>query len=152
MEDREFFDLLYAQFAKTTGAEKRFWMPEECPDFHVSHFFPDPEDPLKMWAVYAVEVDEEGNQDKAMVGVFRSEEDADFITAVHGCLPDLIRSLHTAHDEADRLDERADDREREMADLALENLGLREEIVRLERLLDAGGPPVEDWHGKATGQ
>jgi hypothetical protein len=115
---REFLDILHQHWARTSGAEKCFWMPEE------GAVVADVE-----WDLYAVDE----NQEKKHLGLFWNEADADFITAVHGALPDLIRRLHIAIDEADRLDEEKDGVMREYADLALENQGLRSQIVELER-------------------
>jgi hypothetical protein len=121
MQDREFFDLLYQQFCKTTGAEKRFWMPEETAELHDGY------------TIYAVEVDAEGNQKKETVATHLTEADADFIAGVHGCIADLIRSLHSAHDEADRLDEEKDGLIVTLANREIEINDLHGEIDRLSR-------------------
>lgn len=86
MDDRDFFDTLYQGWSKTTGAAECFWMPEE-----------DREGALN---VYAVDKD----QNKFIVATDLDEPDAAFITALHGCFADLVRRLHAALDEADRLD------------------------------------------------
>lgn len=120
MEDGEFFDLLYSQWAKTTGAEDKYWMSEaddEEPDF---------------FNVYAVDHE----QNKTPVAVGMSEADADFVSGVHGCLADLIRRLHTAIDEADRLDYRVDEQEGRIAELEMDASDYREIIADLGEQLD----------------
>jgi hypothetical protein len=116
MEDREFFDELLVHHARTTGAEDRFWMPEEY------------EDRSGRFYIYAVSVDTEGNQDRKLVASSVSDKDSDFITAVHGCLPDLVRRLHMALDEADRLDLRVDEQEKRIFDLEVEVDALKTEL------------------------
>lgn len=105
MEDRDFFDMLYQGWAKTYGAEDMFWMPEEV----------DAGD-MPVWEVYAVD----RHQEKHFVASFLSEADAAFVTAVHGCFGDLTRRLHSAIDEAERLDEQRDEQEFRIAELAIE--------------------------------
>lgn len=92
MEDRDFFDLLYQQWSKTTGSDDRYWMPVEY------------EDGSGRWNIYAVGQDET----RKLVASSVSDRDSDFISALHGCVPDLIRRLGSALDEADRLDEELD--------------------------------------------
>ncbi len=87
MEDREFFDHLHQLFARTTGAEDRYWRPLE--DEH---------------RIVAV-----GEDSTEWVAAGVSVADMDWICAVHGCFPDLVRRLHAALDEADRLDRERDD-------------------------------------------
>ncbi|AEK07406.1 hypothetical protein ROCKSTAR_41 [Mycobacterium phage Rockstar] len=119
MEDRDFFDLLHQQWAKTTGAENMYWASEEY------------KDGTGRWKVYAVKVDEEGNETKKLIASeLQNEADADFIAAVHGCLPDLTRRLHMALDEADRADYDRDSRECRLAELELENAELLRELGR----------------------
>ncbi|MDV6975275.1 hypothetical protein [Mycobacterium intracellulare] len=116
MEDRDFFDVLYQGWAKTTGAENMFWMPEESEDFP------------GLWDIVAVNE----KQERKPLASFLTEEDSAFITAVHGCFGDLVRRLHAAVDEAERLDEQRDDQEFRIAELAIENEELRERIAQLE--------------------
>ena len=87
MRDRDFFDHLYMLFGRTTGAGERYWRPVES-----EH------------RIVAVGPDDE---DGVAAGV--SAADMEWITAVHGCFPDLVRRLHEALDEADRLDRERDD-------------------------------------------
>ncbi|WP_104183759.1 hypothetical protein [Mycobacterium avium] len=122
MEDREFIDYLYQGWAKTTGAEGMFWMPEkdDCYDEEGID--------ASLHSIVAVDKD----QNKVHVAQYLTEADAAFVTAVHGCFGDLTRRLHSAIDEAERLDEQRDDQEFRIAELAMENEELRERIVQLE--------------------
>lgn len=104
MEDREFFDLLFQMWAKTTGAEDRYWQPVEY------------QDQTGRNRIFAVGRDDQ----KTLVASEMPETDADWITAVHGCFPDLIRRLNSALDEADRADYERDSRECRIAELEME--------------------------------
>lgn len=103
MDDRDFFDHLYQLWSKTTGAQDMYWMPVQDELHNDSDIF-------------AVGEDEQ----KKLVASFLSDEDADFITAIHGCLPDLVRRLNAALDEADRADHERDSRECRIAELEME--------------------------------
>jgi hypothetical protein len=59
------------------------------------------------------------------------DEDADFITAIHGCFPDLIRTVLAALDEADRADFDKDSRECRIAELEAELAELRADLEGL---------------------
>lgn len=131
MEDREFFDLLYAHWAKTTGAEDRFWMSEQ------DESFPD------SWNLLAVDQ----QQEKKLLGSFHSEADADFIAAVHGCVADMIRRLHIALDEADRLDAEKDDLVFRVAELEMDADGLHEVIKSDERSITELEAELSDERG-----
>lgn len=120
MEDRDFFSLLYQQFTKTTGAEKKYWMPEEDTDY-----FAEGPGTYNIWAV-----GEDDEREPVAFGL--SEEDADFITALHGCLPDLTRRLLEAVDESDRLDEERDNQEVRIADLIGEVRDLEDLVSQLK--------------------
>lgn len=113
MEDRDFFDHLYQLWSKTYGAKDMFWMPVELSVGQDT-----------LWEVYAVDE----NQEKHFVATLQSEEDADFITAVHGCLPDLVRRLHEALDESDNADFDRDSRECRIAELEMEVDELRKQL------------------------
>lgn len=121
IEDRDFVDLLYQQWAKTTGAEDTYWMPEDDTDYYTDGG----PGTWNVWAVLAP--DDERRKDidavdgKKFVANFAHEADADFTTAIHGCFGDLVRRIHDALDEADRLDTELDERENEIAQLAREN-------------------------------
>jgi hypothetical protein len=110
MEDRDFFDHLMQMFTKTSFAENRYWDYESLAE--------------RDHNIRAVNQD----GDATVLGGFDSEADADFITAVHGCFPDLHRRLHSALDEADRADRERDEREQAIAEQALEIAALRKEI------------------------
>lgn len=104
MDDRQFFDEIYQLWSKTTGAEDRFWMPEE-------HF-----DRSGRFNVYAVGQYDDGDsnnplRNRKLVASGLNEADADWLTALHGCFADLHRRLHSALDEADRADFDHDSRE-----------------------------------------
>lgn len=124
MEDRDYFELLYQHWAMTTGAKDKFYMPEEYTD-HSGR-----------WNVYAVAEDES----RTLVASGMSEADSDFYTAVHGCLPDLIRRLGEAIDEADRLDEQKDELVNRVARLEMEADDLHAVIeardARINELVD----------------
>ena len=120
MDDNDFFDLLYAQWTKTTGAGDSYWMPEE----DTEHYAGGP-GTYNIWAVNA-------DQSKAPVWSFEYEDDADFITAIHGCFGDLVRQLHAALDEAERYNVNRDERECRIAELELENAELEAALGRRE--------------------
>lgn len=111
IEDRDFFDFLYEGWKKTTGAEDQFWMMEER-ESRPSFISPGE----VLYDIVAVDKD----QSKSDVGQFYSEEDAAFVTAVHGCFGDLIRRLRSALDQADDLDMRVDDQEQLLLELCVE--------------------------------
>ena len=96
MEDREFFDTLYQLWCKTTGAEDTYWKPVQT---------------VNGWDV--VTVDRDDNQ--TLVATVPNEVDADFICGLHGCMGDLVRRLHQAVDEADRLDREMDEVQQQLA-------------------------------------
>lgn len=108
MEDRDFFDTLYQLWAKTSYAKERYW-----------DYRSDDEAGQVITAVGE-------NDERSYVASVLTDEDADFITAVHGCLPDLVRRLHAALDEADAADYDRDSRECRIAELELEVDELRE--------------------------
>lgn len=120
-DDKRFFDELYQMWSKTTGAGDSFWMPEEDVPFS------------GQFQIRVVGEDGPG----ALVAAFLKDEDADFITAMHGALPELIRRLHDATDEAVRLDEARDMAEGRLAEALMENIGLPG-----VQILDLDGP---DW-------
>ena len=121
-DNAEFFDILYQQWSKTTGAEKRYWMPELDPSEHAFGVF----------NVFAV--DQDGKRTCIAQGL--KEADAEFICGLHGALPDLIRALHDAHDEAERCDVLRDEANQIAAEAAIEILGLQNEIHELNRKLN----------------
>ncbi|QBJ01126.1 hypothetical protein PBI_ARISSANAE_40 [Mycobacterium phage Arissanae] len=117
----EFFDTLYQQWSKTTGAKDTYWMPEE------SDSFPGTFDLIAV---------NPNNDERTPLCAFMSEDDAEFVAGLHGAVPDLVRHLGEATDRADRLDEARDLAEGRYAEVLLENAALREEIRSLEGQLD----------------
>ena len=105
MDIREFLDELYSLYAKTTGAENMYWMPEEDVDRYAGG--------PNTYNIFAVGE----NETKHDIAFDFRENDANFITAIHGALPDLVRRTHEALDEADRLDEQRDEQEIRIAQL-----------------------------------
>lgn len=120
-EDHEFFDILYQQWSKTSWAETAYWMPEE------SELFPG--------LFNLVAVDSADNTKRKSVADFMSEEDAEYVAGLHGATGDLIRRLHEAIDEAVRKDEANDIAQGQLADALLENIGLRAELLEVEKEL-----------------
>lgn len=133
-DDNEFFDILYQQWSKTTGAEHTYWMPVPIEDVEgqdSGNYFWD------ITSVGAQDDPNSGNYDRQFIGSVKSEEDAEFIAGLHGALPDLIRRLHEAIDEAESKDAARDRAEAVSAELAMENIALREQVRELERQLEA---------------
>lgn len=117
MDDREFFDELYQQWSKTTGADDSYWMPE--PHFDKSGRF----------NIFAIDQDEK----RKLVASGLNEKDSDFLTAIHGCFADLWRRLHSALDEADAADYGRDSRECRIAELELELIDLKHIVQTLSK-------------------
>lgn len=115
MDLQEFLDKAYAGWAKTTGAEDRFWGVEDA-----GATAPEAD----RFLLYAMGQDET----KVFIGSFRSEVDADFAATLHGALPDLVRRTSEAVDEAERLSLDRDQQEGRIADLELEILGLKQAL------------------------
>lgn len=109
MDDRQFFDTLIQLWVKTTNASNSFWGYKS--DY-------------EMFDLYAQNQDEE----QTFLGYFDSEADADFVTALHGCFPDLVRRLHEALDEADRLDYEMDSVQNKLMEAELRLMELKEEL------------------------
>ena len=103
VDDRDFLDLLYQKWSKTSHAEKRYWAYERNTEFG---------DTFDISAV--------GEDGREWLGSFLRDDDADFMSAVHGCFPDLVKRLHDALDEADRADRGRDERECRIAELELQ--------------------------------
>ncbi|QDH92988.1 hypothetical protein SEA_STEPHIG9_37 [Mycobacterium phage Stephig9] len=121
MEDREFFDLLYQQWSKTTGAENRFWAVEEDVDYIAGG--------PNTWNIVAI--DQEQNRE-IVACWFDSEEDADWVAAMHGCFADLYRRLHEALDDAESADLRADEQSSVAADALIEHAALERKHNELD--------------------
>lgn len=134
MDAREFMDLLYAQWAKTTGAEKTYWQPEE----DVARYAEGP----GTWNIWSVDQ----SDSKSLVAAGFVEPDADWFTALHGAFPDIYRKFLDALDEADRLDRENDENIGRIASLESEAhvnerglteqdallMSLREQIMELK--------------------
>ncbi|EHB47658.1 hypothetical protein MycrhDRAFT_5784 [Mycolicibacterium rhodesiae JS60] len=129
-EDHEFFDILYQQWSKTTGAETDHWMPARSVDAAGNQLHD-----YTIWSVKQVG----DKQIKGFVGRVEMEEDADFICGLHGAIPDLIRRLHDAVNEAESKDSANDLAQGQLAEALLENQGLREQIRELEDRLEEEG-------------
>lgn len=95
MDDRAFFDALFQLWAKTTHAEDGYWEPARYGE---------------EWAVWSVAKDH-----RQLIAVGLSERDAEFVAGVHGVLPDVVRLVRAALDEADRLDARFDEQQHLLA-------------------------------------
>jgi len=110
METHDFFDKLYQMWSKTTYAKDRFWdYQEEASGLHTIGA-----------------VGEDGERLPVAWGLYGP--DADWITAMHGCFPDLYRCLNMALDEADRADLDRDSRECRIAELEIEVAELKSVI------------------------
>ncbi|BBY34930.1 hypothetical protein BST33_00155 [Mycolicibacter minnesotensis] len=112
MDDEEFFDVLYQGWSTTTGAENMFWSIVEHQDLDTDRRF----------SVDAID------QDKRAIRVAEglTEDDAAFVTAIHGCFADLHRRLHVALDAAECFNVDRDERECRIAELELEVQELKE--------------------------
>lgn len=117
MDDREFFDKLFQLWSKTTGAENHYWSYQGYGD---------------RFDVDAVGV---GGERIEVASLF-NEADADFITAIHGCLPDLVRRLHAALDEADALDAEMDRVQSQLMEAELRVDELRQQVKDYESDLE----------------
>ncbi|QFG12540.1 hypothetical protein PBI_TOAKA_40 [Mycobacterium phage Toaka] len=125
----EFFDVLYQQWSKTTGAKDTYWMPEETAPPSVC----ETDTGLDGFVIKAVNPNTE---EWSLVASHLSDDDAEFIAGLHGAIPDLIRHLGEATDRAERFDEARDLAEGRYAEVLLENAALRDEVKALERELD----------------
>ncbi len=94
-EARDFFDHLYQEWTKTSGAEDMFWRPESTEHGYV--------------------LVAEGRDSQRVIASGLSERDADWIAGIHGVFGDVVRRLHQALDEADQLERRWDEQQQELA-------------------------------------
>jgi len=108
--DEEFFAHLLDLWGSTTGAENTYW------DFR--------SDGYGGWDVHSTSQD----GSTTFVGYFDKEVDADFVTAIHGCLPDLVRRLENAIDKANMYELAHDTCQRELYESELEIDRLREQL------------------------
>ncbi len=99
LTDAEFFTVLLDAWKTTTRAAESYWEPKRHGD---------------TFSVYAVGRDDS----RTLVAVGLSEADAEWLCGVHGCMPEVVRRLRQAVDEADRLDRERDEREQLIADLS----------------------------------
>ncbi|QBP31060.1 hypothetical protein SEA_REFUGE_41 [Mycobacterium phage Refuge] len=120
VQEHDFFDILYQQWSKTTWAENAYWMPEEDKSFP---------------GCYSIVAVHQTDDARKPLAAFLSSEDADFICGLHGAIPDLIRRLHEALDLADRKDTANDIAQGQLAEVLLENNGLKDRILDLEKAL-----------------
>lgn len=116
-EDRNFFDEVYQIWAKSTDSGDSYWMPEEGDGEGKGY--------STLWSVNHA-------GEKRMIGWGLKEADAEFIAGIHGAVPDLVRRLHEAIDEAVRKDEANDEAQNDLADALLENIELRGRLHDLE--------------------
>lgn len=122
MEVRDFLATLYQGWSKTTDAETAYWNIEPVVNVPGRH------------KIYAVTVDPETHEEsKTLVATYLSEDDAAFITAIHGSFGDVYRRVLEAFDEADNLDEELDKQIVNYADALEENEMLLKTIARLEK-------------------
>lgn len=98
MTDREFFAALLEAWKLTSHAEDSYWEPKQHGD---------------TFSVYAVT----RAGDRHLVAVGLSETDAEWLCGMHGCLPDVVRRLNHAVDEAEKADLHRDEREQLIAEL-----------------------------------
>ena len=118
MDDNEFFDHLFQLFSYTTGAEDTYWDYEDTGETGFD--------------IHSCGKDE----DRVFVGYFDNEADADFVTAIHGCLPDLVRRLNLAIDEADRYEVAYDVAQNDLAGAHLRIMELQQIISDYESDLE----------------
>ncbi|AGT11918.1 hypothetical protein O156_gp59 [Mycobacterium phage LittleCherry] len=119
MENDEFFDFIYQEWSKTTGAQDRFYVVV------------DQGETAPKAERFLVKASAEDGSD-VFVASFEEEADADWFASVHGCFADLIRTLKDQADEIERLDERVDDQEHDIFNLVMTEKSLREEVSRLQ--------------------
>ena len=124
MEDTEFYDFLYQGWSKTTVAGNGYWSVSEV-EFDTDNNYD------RTFDVVAATSDTE-----IPVGSFVSEDDAGFVAAIHGCLPDLLRKLGSLEDENARLDEKADTYIGLWSDALLEKAALKVKLVDAHKDLD----------------
>ena len=113
--DIDFFDELYQLWSKTTGTG--YWLPQEYVDG------------TGRWKLYAVDYDDK----RQLVASELREADAEFIAGMHGALPELIRLLHSALDEADRADCERDSQWCRIGELELELIDLKRVVQGLSQ-------------------
>lgn len=101
LNDAEFFAALLEAHQATTGADS-YWEPVQQGE---------------TWNVFAVQ-----GEERTLIAVALEKADADFICGVHGSLPQMVRRLEQAIDEAEAADLRADDAQHRIVELEKGNL------------------------------
>ncbi|MGW6624264.1 hypothetical protein ACWF99_23870 [Nocardia sp. NPDC055002] len=109
MDTREYFDTLHQLWSKTTYATFD-----------------------GLWLAHEAEVMAAAEGNDKLVATQVDPFDAQFIATVHGALPSIIRLVHDALDEADRLDAEKDDLHSRIAELEMEITELNKHINDLE--------------------
>jgi hypothetical protein len=118
MEDKEFFETLLEMWQETSYAEDRYWGYSELDDG----------DGGSLYDLFAFSSDD----DQEFIGYFCDEADANFVTALHGCFPDLIRRVLTAIGEADQLDEEMDVVQAQLAEAEVRVMELKQQVADYE--------------------
>ena len=118
MEDDEFYDLLYQLWARTTGAGDSYWRYDDESD-------------CERVVITSVSL-----ADETEIAGYVRMSDAEFITAVHGCIGDLIRKLRDLEDENSRLDELVDRGVADRIDLIKEIQQLEDDLGSINDKLD----------------
>lgn len=104
MDNEALLDLLYQQWAHTSGDE-RAWIVEQAGSP----------------SLYRVEaVDMEGKLEQVHIGTFAYEADADFVAGMRGALGEVIRLCRHYMDEAASLDYECDKLHKRIFDLEVE--------------------------------
>lgn len=114
MTDDEFFEHLLDLFSITTGAEDTYWDYQDTGETGFD--------------IHSCGQDEQ----REFVGYFDNEADADFVTAIHGCLPDLVRRLQNAIDTAEKYEMAHDQCQRELAEAEIEIAELKQLVTEYE--------------------
>jgi hypothetical protein len=168
MDDRDFMDMMYQGFTKTTHAEDAYWGFEPEGHFWGSQGYDVEGDETGFCLFYVAQDDPEK---KVFLGVLGNEADAAFLTAVHGSFPDIHRRWLEALDEADQKDLEKDLAEGVAANLSETLMHCEDakgmvqgewrvehaKVQELEAKLAAcerdyaKAEVTEDWHGRAAG-
>ena len=114
MTTEEFLAHLYSMFCYTTGSEDTYWDYREADD--------------STWDIHSVNQDGES----VFVGYFDAEADADFVTAIHGSLVDLIRLVEDSVHKADMYELAHDQCQRELFEA-------EKDIMELKEILEMKG-------------
>ena len=115
MTTEEFLAHLYSMFCYTTGSEDTYWDYREADD--------------STWDIHSVNQDGES----VFVGYFDAEADADFVTAIHGSLVDLIRLVEDSVHKADMYELAHDQCQRELIEAEKEIMELKDLVKLKER-------------------